>query len=250
MRAEGLGDVRLVLADNSQPDNDYFTPLLADEDLMKSVAIFSIHNYGVPAGAVAPHFAAIQKSKHPETRIWLTEYGDLGAADQSFENEWKKQSLLATRRALQALNEGARAALFWDAFDNHHEHDRAMTYYGLMRNDDHHYSPKKRYYAAKQLYRFVPPGAQRIAASSDSGSVVVSAFRDGPNNSVVVVGVKEGGTDTVEVSVIAGGMYAWDIYLTTRELNCVKQGSIRTDGPVRIEAPGDAVFTLVGTLEK
>lgn len=250
MRAEGLGDVRLVLADNSQPDNDYFTPLLADEDLMKSVAVFSIHNYGVPEGAVAPHFAAIQKSKHPEARIWLTEYGDLGAADQSFENEWKKQSLLATRRALQALNEGARAALFWDAFDNHHEHDRAMTYYGLMRNDDHHYSPKKRYYAAKQLYRFVPPGARRIAASSDSGSVVVSAFHDTANDSVVVVGVKEGGADTVEVSSTGGEMRKWEVYVTTRDLNCAKQRTDHTSGPVRVEAPGDAVFTLVGTLEK
>ncbi len=250
MRMEGLGDVRLVLVDNSQPDNDYFTPLLADEDLMKNVAIFSVHNYGVPAGAVAPHFATIQRSKHPEARIWLTEYGDLGAADQSFENEWKKQSLLATRRALAGINEGARASLFWDAFDNYHEHDREMTHYGLMRNDDHQYSPKKRYFAAKQLYRFVRPGSQRISATSDAGSVTVSAFRDDANNSVVVVGVKEGGSDTVEVASTGGEMRSWDIYPTTRELNCAKKFTIRSAGLVRIELPGDAVFTLVGTAEK
>jgi O-glycosyl hydrolase len=250
LREEGLGDVRLVVADQSQSENDFVTPILADADLMKSVAALSLHSYGNPAGAVAPHFAAIQRSKHPDMRVWLTEYGDLGAADQSFENEWKKQSLLATRRALQAINEGARASLFWDAFDNYHEHDREMTHYGLIRNDDHKYSPKKRYYAAKQLYRFVRPGAERVAVTSDSGSVVVSAFRDGANNSVVVVGVKEGGADTVEVSSTSGEMRVWDIYLTTRELNCVKKGTDRTSGPVRIEAPGDAVFTLVGTLDK
>lgn len=250
MRAEGLGDVRLVVADQCHSENDYATPILADEDLMKSAAVLSLHSYLAPAGAVAPHVAAIQRSKHPEMRVWLTEYGDLGAADQTFENEWKNQSLQATRRALQALNEGARAALFWDAFDNHHEHDHEMTHYGLIRNDDHHYSPKKRYYAAKQLYRFVRPGAERIAATSDSNNVAVSAFRDRTDNSIVIVGVKEGGPDTVEVAATFGEMRAWDIYMTTRELNCVKLGSIRTDGAVRIEAPGDAVLTLVGTLDK
>jgi hypothetical protein len=43
-------------------------------------------------------------------------------------------SIDASRRALVALNHGARAALHWDAFDNYHEHDQAMTHYGLLRN--------------------------------------------------------------------------------------------------------------------
>lgn len=247
MRAEGLGDVRLVVADQSQSENNYAAPILADEELMKSAAVLSLHSYGNPAGAIAAHFATVQLSKHPEMRVWLTEYGDLGAADQSFENEWKKQSLLATRRALEALNEGARAALFWDAFDNYHEHDREMTHYGLIRNDDHHYSPKKRYYAAKQLYRFVPPGAQRIAATTTTQGLTVSAFRDAKPKSLIVVGVKEGGSSSIEVAPVGGGMRTWELYLTTRELNCSKVETIRSDGVVRMDIPGDAVFTLVGT---
>jgi hypothetical protein len=175
----------------------------------------------------------------------------LGASDQSFESEWKKQSLLATRRALQAINEGARAALFWDAFDNYHEHDREMTHYGLIRNDDHRYSPKKRYYAAKQLYRFVPPGAQRVAATADSDALTVSAFRDGPTGRLIVVGVKEGGSELVELSTGEGESRAWDVYLTTRELNCVKAGTVRSPGGVvRVQMPDEAVFTLVGTSDK
>ena len=251
MRAEGLGDVRLVIPDQADSANDYLTPILADEDLMKSVAVLSLHSYGNAAGVAGPSFAAIQRSKHPEMRIWLTEYGDLGAADQSFENEWKKQSLLAMRRALQAINEGARAALFWDAFDNYHEHDREMTHYGLIRNDDHRYSPKKRYYAAKQLYRFVPPGAQRVAATTESAGLTVSAFHDGPTGRLIVVGVKEGSSDFVEVLTGEGEPRAWDIYLTTRELNCVKAGAVRSaGGVVRVQMPDEAVFTLVGTSDK
>lgn len=251
MRGEGLADVRLVVADQSNSANDYLTPILADEDLMKSVSVLSLHSYGKPAGAVAPSFSSIQSGKHPEMRVWLTEYGDLGAAEQSFENEWKKQSLLATRRALQALNEGARASLFWDAFDNYHEHDREMTHYGLIRNDDHHYSPKKRYYAAKQLYRFVPPGAQRIGASAEGEGLTVSAFQDGPTGRLILVGVKEGGSNAVEISTGEGESRAWDVYLTTRDLNCVKAGTIHSAGSVvRVQMPDEAVFTLVGTLDK
>ncbi len=251
MRAEGLGDVRLVVAEQCYRENDYATPILADDDLMKTVAVLSLHSYGIPAGAVAPHFAAIQKSKYPGLRVWLTEYGDLGAADQSFESEWKKQSLAATRRALQALNEGARASLFWDAFDNYHEHDREMTHYGLIRNDDHHYSPKKRFFAAKQLYRFVPPGAQRIAAGTEADGVTVSAFHDGATGRLVVVGVREGGSNSVEISTGEAESRTWEVYLTTRDLNCVKTGAVRSaNGVVRVQMPDEAVFTLVGTLDK
>jgi hypothetical protein len=39
--------------------------------------------------------------------------------------------------------------------------------------------------------------------------------------------------------------------LATRELNCVKAGTVRSaGGVVRVQMPGEAVFTLVGTLEK
>ena len=134
-------------------------------------------------------------------RVWLTEYGDLGVFDRSAEAEWKRQCVTASRRALRALNEGAQAALFWDAFDNYHEHDKAIYYHGLLRYEDHRFAPKKRYYAAKQLYRFVPPGAQRIAATTEAPGLTVSAFRTA--DSVVLVGVKEGGADRVQVALPA-----------------------------------------------
>jgi O-glycosyl hydrolase len=246
LRAEHLDNVRLVAADQSSSANDYIGPILADDEVMKSVAVLSLHSYGAGAGVVAPHLETIARGKHPETRVWLTEYGDLGAADRSFESEWKLQSLAATRRALRAINEGARAALFWDAFDNLHEHDRAMTYYGLIRNDDHQYSPKKRYYAAKQLYRFVPPGARRIGASSDSTALVASAFRDGESGKLIVVGVKEGGSRQVLVSVPVPAPRSWDLYVTSRDWDCVKADSFRApSGVLRIDLPDEAVFTLV-----
>lgn len=147
---------------------------------------------------------------------------------------------------MRAINEGARAALFWDAFDNLHEHDRAMTYYGLIRNDDHQYSPKKRYYAAKQLYRFVLPGARRIEASPNSAAIAASAFRDGQSGKLIVVGVKDSGPRQVQVTVPAPVFQSWDLYVTSRDHDCVKVDSFRApSGILKLDLPEEAVFTLV-----
>ncbi len=246
MRHEGLGDIKLVAADQSNENTDYVGPIVAEDDLMKNVVVLSLHTYGEGRGAFARHLQTIANSRHPGVRVWLTEYGDLGAPDRSPEAEWKLQSLKATRRALRSINEGARAALFWDAFDNHHEHDREMTYYGLMRNDNHHYSPKKRYYAAKQLYRFVPPGAQRIAADFPSDRAVVSGFHDGSTGRLIIVGVKES-AGPVEVTLPQAENLRCELYLTTRDLDCARVGTVLVTRAalVRFDLPDEAVFTIV-----
>src|SRR5207245_11204959 len=120
--------------------------------------------------------------------------------DKSAANEWKNCSLAATQRALRALNQGASAALYWDAYDNYHEHYPRLTFYGLMKNTDHIYAPKKRYYAAKQLYHFVRPGSQRIAAATDTPGLLVSAFWNGARSSLIVVGAKQGPPAVIQLS--------------------------------------------------
>jgi hypothetical protein len=192
----------------------------------------------------------VRESRHPDTRVWLTEYGTLegGFEGSSPRDEWTVNSIVAARRALVGLNAGARAALHWDAFDNYHEHDQAMTYYGLLRNDNHRYSPKKRYFAAKQLYRFVRPGARRVSATTDAGGLTVSAFRDDAAGSIVVVGVKEGGAGRVRLVVPAAHSPAsWALHATTETLDCADLGTVPVRGGVaEVDLPGSAVFTLVG----
>ncbi len=189
LRKEGLGDLRLVVAEQCNLDSDFVGPILESHDLMSQVGAFAFHSYG--NGSLAPQAERLNHSRYAESvRLWLTEYGDLNDLDRSAANEWKGFSLAATRRALRALNEGASAALYWDAFDNYHEHYPRLSYYGLMQNSDHIYTPKKRYYAAKQLYHFVRPGARRVEASSDSPALLVSGFYDGASGSVVLVGLK------------------------------------------------------------
>src|SRR5690348_11072706 len=243
MRKEGLGDVKLVVAEQAIITTDYVTPILQSADLMSQVGVFSFHTYHTDS--VGPQVARIRASEYPHVRVWLTEYGDLSDLDRSAANEWKNFSLAASWRALTALNQGASAALFWDAYDNYHEHYPRLTFYGLVENADHIYSPKKRYYAAKQLYHFVRPGSQRIAASSSAPAFVASAFRNGEKGSLTIVGVKQGGPASVEVAVPDG--FNWSLYQTTRELNCVKTGSpVFRNGVLELHLADESVFTLVG----
>jgi O-glycosyl hydrolase len=243
MRKEGLGDVKLVVADQAIITTDYISPMLESADLMRQVGVLSLHTYG--SDSVGPQVARVQNSAYRNVRVWLTEYGDLDDQDRSAANEWKSFSLAAGRRALTAINQGASAALFWDAYDNYHEHYPRLTFYGLVHNADHIYRPKKRYYAARQLYHFVQPGSQRIAAASDAPEVMVSAFRNGQNGSLTIVGVKQQGPARVEVAVPDG--FNWSLYQTTRELNCVKTGSPAFhNGILELHLADETVFTLVG----
>ena len=250
LRREGLSDLKLVAVDPSG-DADYETPLLADDTVMSQLAVLSVHSYWKSEPMVSPRVAHVRASRYPATRVWLTEYGALegGFTGSSPRDEWLVNSLPATRRALEGLNAGATAAMHWDAFDNYHEHDQAMTYYGLLRNSDHHYAPKKRYYAAKQLFRFVRPGARRIEARSDTPGLTVSAFRGESPSSLVVVGVKEGGPDRVRVVLpAAAAPTSWTLHATTATLDCADLGPVPVrDGLAEVDLPGDAVFTLVAT---
>lgn len=251
LREEGLGDVRLTPPDQAVITTDYVAPILRDSELMKQVGALTFHTYG--EDSVGPQVERVKHSDYPWMPVWLTEYGDLNDRDKTFENEWKNYSLASNRRALTALNQGASAVFFFDAFDDYEECARRLTFYGLFRSASHVYARKKRYYATRQLYHFVPAGARRVGASSDARGTTISAFLDGDAGSLIVVGVKEGGPEFVDLSVNskAGHVDSWDVYETTRSLDCAKTPTVATvNGVAEIDIPGEAVFTLIGKLRK
>lgn len=241
LQKEGLSDLRLVIVDQCNPLTEYFGPILKDPEAMKQVAVFSLHQYGADTDSLLPNIELVRKSAYPNIPVWLTEYGDLKDDDPGPENEWKSMCVKASRRVLRSLNDGVSAAMIWDAYDNFHEHDQLMRYYGLMRNTDHIYTPKKRYYAAKQLYRFVRPGAVRIGLTvpeSESAKMAMAAFHN-PDGSIVIVGVKEGGPNNLE---IAGFDGRWDVYQTTRDLDCVRT-DVGVSSPIALAE--ESVFTVI-----
>ncbi len=78
--------------------------------------------------------------------------------------------------------------------------------------------------------------------------MTVSAFENSADGSLVLVGVKERGPARLRVLVSGADTVPgrWDLYVTSRDLNCVKSSAVTPvkDG-VEFELPEQAVFTLV-----
>jgi len=172
LKEAGLSDVRLVVLGDSWPHLEKIEPLLNTAEFLPHIYAFSTHTYGnggdqeagndwfLAETPYAKFVKTVHNSPFKSASRWLTEYGDL---DQTGEVEfgvaWR-----STRRLLKCLADGFTAAQVWDAFDNLHLHDNAWATYGLFHTDTLHwtYSPKRRYYAAKQVYRHVKPGFIRV----------------------------------------------------------------------------------------
>ena len=79
MKKEGLGDVKLVVAEQARMPNNYIGPILEDAELMKQVGVFSLHTYSpYNQESVAPHVERVQKSRdspNPSVadRVWRFE---------------------------------------------------------------------------------------------------------------------------------------------------------------------------------
>ena len=91
------------------------------------------------------------------------------------------------------------------------------------------------------------PGFARLELKADVAGLTISGFRNGENGSIVLVGVKRaGGPDEIRLNSPAGPV-AWDLYQTTRELNCAKTDTVSVhDGWAQVPVRGESIFTLVG----
>lgn len=244
---EGMSDMNLVYADQAMVPADYFSPVREHPDLMKRIARFSLHQYGGSGAAeYQRHFDRLADTTRPSAPVWISEYGDLNDKDRSDKNEWDNFSVKTTRNLLSVLGVGATAAMWWDAFDNYHDHDRHMTYYGLVAQDRHRYTPKKRFYAQRQLYRFVRPGAVRVGITGGGAGLEAQAFVDDKTRRVTVVGVASRPMDVV-LQVQGAASTRWRLVVTTPTLNGASRDSAieRTADGIRVRLDEPAVFTLI-----
>ena len=272
--AHGLADVRLIVADDADPSIVRTEAILKHPDWRDRIGAFGLHTYGNGdeseqagwQGEVSPHgqlLKRIRGSAFAGCPVWMTEYGDL---DQSgiIEHEigWR-----STRRLLKFLNEGYSAGLIWDAFDNFHKHDAAWSSYGILATETNRwtYTPKPRYYAAKQVFRFVKPGFVRISAqpirAGDShdpyaGSrdafrhLLLSAFISPDRADFTLVGMNRSESDMALTVFLKG----FDARITNRRVRsyctsathlCQKIGETNVaDQQFTLSAEAKSIFTL------
>lgn len=237
--AAGLGDVRFVAVDEAKYSLDYLTALADMPGLREKIGVAGMHCY-FDGPLTAVHDFLHERGL--AWRYWFTEYGDL---DETGEREWETAAA-STRRLLTALLAGARAALVWDAYDNFHGHDDSWSLYGLLRVGIRAYTPKKRYYAAKQVYRFVPPGSVRVETGLEGEHMVAAAFRL-PDDGLTFVALNEGTEATrIELRAVGSspaGRHAY-LYQTTRQDDCALTYAFPWGDRLTLTLPGESIVTL------
>ncbi len=252
LRARGLDDIRLVVAEHAHFNAEFLAPLVASPALRDRIAVFGLHDYSdIPPAVYQTVTDLIAQSAHAGKSLWMTEFGDL---EQSGEREWYVAWVMASR-LFDQLQAGFNGALAWDAYDNYHDHNEYWTLYGLLRTGLHVHTPKKRYHALKQVFRFVRPGMQRVGVECDSPGLRLLAFTNAEHDQIVVTGINAGnnparlnillaGTDeTVASSRVA-------CYRTSETENCTLVERVPATGrqwPFRgidVCVPPASIFTL------
>lgn len=250
LSAKGLDHIKLVVAEQGRFGTDYLKAIVALPHLASRIGVFGMHTY---SDLSPQQFAEVSAVAHafPEARLWMSEFGDL---DQSGEKEWYVAWKMASR-LFDLLEAGFNGAMAWDAYDNYHDHDEAWTIYGLLRTGLRVHTPKKRYHALKQIFRFVLPGWQRMESVSEAPGLRVLAFAPDARDQVSLVGMNTTGEalylnawlDGFDDAMVKGSVAH---YRTGESENCHRIGDVPVRGPnwpfngIDAYVPPYSIFTL------
>jgi hypothetical protein len=239
--AIGLGDLRLIGPDTASVSlgvNDYLPSLMAEPTVMAKTDHFALHNYAGDAGGADN---AIRNSAYPSRNFWMTEMSTFSDA-------------------LALMSQGPAAILVWDGYDSVYNHAILAGRGSNPPNDAGNgpallayststrlYTPRTVFYEFAQLFKFVPAGSVRIAATESSSNVTMFAFHHAASGRVTVVGRNAGSSSVTFSGVLANlpAVPSFELYRTSSS-----QGMQRgTDVPVSsgafsFVATGNSVFTL------
>jgi len=269
----GMSDVKLIVMDDAGGILSYLEPILEETNLVNRIAVFATHTYGTGGdedgsewsmgeSRFAKAFAKIRASSFRSAPLWIAEYGDLDQSEEvEFGVAWR-----STRRLLKFLKDGASAGIVWDAYDNFHKHDAAWAIYGLLKTDQANwtYAPKQRFWAAKQVFRYVRPGFQRVELSpnpSDAKDVFAMwrtplkhmpllAFISPDKRDFTIVGMSTVESDVelnVNLQSLPAGTLSQPVnyYRTSRGEHCLRVGEILVQqGILKALIKEDSIFTL------
>jgi O-glycosyl hydrolase len=211
---------------------DFFNAINNDTETRKYADIFAIHNYdadGMNVGGAGAReweaFAKMAAAVEPVKEVWMTE-------TSGHANNWTGAMLLAAN-IYNALEYGNLSAwLWWSLADN-----KSSEVYGLIIDG----KPTGRYYASKQYYHFIRPGAVRVDARSDQADVLVLAFTHSADDKLVTVLINKGETEKEIRLPKMGSGGKITAYLSTDTLQCALQKKPRRN---KVVLPAKSVMTI------
>jgi len=239
--AIGLADLRLVGPDTAAIGvgvSDYLPDLMAEPTVMAKLDHFAFHNYAGDSGGAN---SAIRNSAYPNKNFWISEISNI----------WD---------ALAHMSQGPSAILVWDGYDSVYNHAILAGRGSSPPNDagngpallsystsTHLYTPRKAFYEFAQLFKYVPAGSVRVAATESNGSVTIFAFHHPASGRVTIVGRNEGGSNVTFAGVLTNlaGVTSFEVYRTNSSSNMQRDSDVTvTGGAFTFVASANSVFTL------
>lgn len=216
---------------------DFINTTEADPDAGPSLMEYNMHAYasdGVHASGTPEAWKALRDGVQPYNKIlWMTETS--GQA-----TKWPDALQVGSQIAL-GLNYGnVNAWVYWMFYNS------ASQTESLLAKVD----PKtKKYAVAKQYYRYIRPGAVRIAASGDTDDFNVSAFVQDATHELTVVMINNGkAEEPVTINLPAKyGESPLQYWRTSATESFAALPDIQPDhGAIALTMPAQSIITLHG----
>ena len=177
--------------------------------------------------------------------LWMTEFSNYsGAFSGRRAGSWE-EALAWARHVHLALVEGECAAvLFWGLyFDKKGE---ALVYAEKSGAERYEVTPK--FHTSKNYFRFIRPGAVRVACSPSEGALECSAFWHAERRELAVVAINPGGAER-QAALSVKGLAApgrVELHRSSAGEKCLKLDPERERcGDAALRFPGESVTTLV-----
>ena len=238
----GLSDIKFLGPNTASIDtgiNTYMPQMMNDSAVMLKVDHFGFHNY---EGTASNASQAIKSSAYPNHNFYMTE-------------------ISTPAQIFSIMNQGTSGVHIWDGYDSVYNHAILMGYGTRPPNDAGNapaplaynsttgiYTPRKEFYLHEQLFKYIPAGSVRIAASQST----MSAFFHQASGRVTLVGANTSsgsitytGTLT-NLPVISSLEYYWTS-ATDPTKNFFKNANLTvTNGAFSFSAPANSTYTLTG----
>jgi len=209
----------------------------------KGLSILNIHGFPTaPAGNSAAGWADLRKRlKDVSVPLWMTETSGEEAMWLG-EGKGGEGALFMAQKIHEALAIGeCEAWVYWAIADP------APSEFALMALS----APTPKYAAAKQYFRYIRPGAQRVTVTPASTTILVSAYQHAEQKTITVVLINKNATKSeVKLSIrgMPAGITSFEAVRSSATESTAALAAVPVVGSsVSLTLPAQSVTTLFAT---
>jgi O-glycosyl hydrolase len=217
----------------------YHKQILDSQSAQNNLDILAVHGYSdgvAPTSGSALAQLWISSKEHfadpMEKPQWMTE-------TSGYEDNWigDPGAFSLAQDMMSGLNYGDITGwIWWQGSEN--PGSSGIGDFALMNG----LVKGKKYYASKQYYRYIRPGAVRVNATSTNSNVFISAFHHAAQGTHTIVLINSS-TSTQNVTVGGANLPgSFTIFRTSATDNCTNVGTYSTGG--NLSLPGQSIVTL------